>query len=172
MRLRLLNAWSLSVRIGNGGQATLAPHGPDIVSCAGHCAKCHGGGSARRPVRDSMRRAKLNPCPESYCATAERWLECAALMRGGAVWQLVGLITRRSQVQILPPLPGFPRRATSVALLPGKAQEARAPMPGKQDNGELWNGPCAHFFLAGFAAEQAIAVTNEKLNELLQPLVS
>ena len=26
-------------------------------------------------------------------------------MRGGAVWQLVGLITRRSQVQILPPLP-------------------------------------------------------------------
>jgi hypothetical protein len=36
-------------------------------------------------------------------------------VRGGAVWQLVGLITRRSQVQILPPLPlkplilkGFP----------------------------------------------------------------
>ena len=28
-------------------------------------------------------------------------------MRGGAVWQLVGLITRRSQVQILPPLPIF-----------------------------------------------------------------
>ena len=27
------------------------------------------------------------------------------LMRGGAVWQLVGLITRRSYVQILPPLP-------------------------------------------------------------------
>ncbi len=30
----------------------------------------------------------------------------ALRMRGGAVWQLVGLITRRSQVQILPPLPG------------------------------------------------------------------
>jgi hypothetical protein len=29
------------------------------------------------------------------------------LVRGGAVWQLVGLITRRSQVQILPPLPTF-----------------------------------------------------------------
>ncbi len=29
----------------------------------------------------------------------------ACLMRGGAVWKLVGLITRRSQVQILPPLP-------------------------------------------------------------------
>ena len=28
-------------------------------------------------------------------------------MRGGAVWQLVGLITRRSQVQILSPLPKF-----------------------------------------------------------------
>ena len=28
-------------------------------------------------------------------------------MRGGAVWQLVGLITRRSQVQILPPLPSI-----------------------------------------------------------------
>src|SRR2546429_9435225 len=27
------------------------------------------------------------------------------LSRGGAVWQLVGLITRRSQVQILPPQP-------------------------------------------------------------------
>ena len=29
------------------------------------------------------------------------------LTRGGAVWQLVGLITRRSQVQILPPQPGL-----------------------------------------------------------------
>jgi hypothetical protein len=29
------------------------------------------------------------------------------LVRGGAVWQLVGLITRRSQVQILPPLPQY-----------------------------------------------------------------
>ena len=27
--------------------------------------------------------------------------------RGGAVWQLVGLITRRSQVQILPPQPNM-----------------------------------------------------------------
>src|SRR3569623_3413218 len=27
------------------------------------------------------------------------------LLRGGAVWQLVALINRRSQVQILPPLP-------------------------------------------------------------------
>ena len=34
-----------------------------------------------------------------------RTLQRPELMRGGAVWQLVGLITRRSQVQILPPLP-------------------------------------------------------------------
>ena len=33
----------------------------------------------------------------------------ALLLRGGAVWQLVGLITRRSQVQILPPLPTLAR---------------------------------------------------------------
>jgi len=25
-------------------------------------------------------------------------------------------------------------------------------MPGMQDNGEFWNGPCAHFFLAEFVA--------------------
>ena len=29
---------------------------------------------------------------------------CTVLTRGGAVWKLVGLITRRSQVQILSPL--------------------------------------------------------------------
>src|SRR5215475_5845081 len=43
-----------------------------------------------------------------YCRPSRALVECAALLvRGGAVWQLVGLITRRSQVQILPPLP-FP----------------------------------------------------------------
>ena len=35
----------------------------------------------------------------------ENSLTIPLLLRGGAVWQLVGLITRRSQVQILPPLP-------------------------------------------------------------------
>src|SRR5690625_6861377 len=30
------------------------------------------------------------------------------ISRGGAVWQLVGLITQRSQVQILPPQPKGP----------------------------------------------------------------
>src|SRR3546814_4936808 len=42
-------------------------------------------------------------------------------MRGGAVWQLVGLITRRSQVQILPPLPAFRgrRKASTEAFFDG-----------------------------------------------------
>src|SRR5690606_27140333 len=42
-------------------------------------------------------------------------------MRGGAVWQLVGLITRRSQVQILPPLPAFRdrRKASMEAFFDG-----------------------------------------------------
>jgi ribosome maturation factor RimP len=43
-------------------------------------------------------------------------------------------------------------------------------MPGKQDNGELRNGPCAHFFLAEFYWDDVVA--NEKLNELLLPLVT
>src|SRR5690606_38133310 len=38
-------------------------------------------------------------------------------VRGDAVWQLVGLITRRSQVQILPPLP-----LLSAPLLPNAAR--------------------------------------------------
>ena len=40
----------------------------------------------------------------------------ALRMRGGAVWQLVGLITRRSQVQILPPLPIKKRRPLWAAF--------------------------------------------------------
>ena len=35
-------------------------------------------------------------------------------MRGGAVWQLVGLITRRSQVRILPPLPSNRKLVVSI----------------------------------------------------------
>ncbi len=35
----------------------------------------------------------------------QRLVHNSGLPRGGAVWQLVGLITRRSQVQILPPQP-------------------------------------------------------------------
>src|SRR5690606_26505093 len=64
------------------------------------------------------------------------------LMRGGAVWQLVGLITRRSQVQFLPPLPCFrgwcgvpgiqdgviPRTGLATAHVP-----AVAPIPAPPD---------------------------------------
>src|SRR3569623_796273 len=44
------------------------------------------------------------------------------MLRGGAVWQLVWLITRRSQLQILPPLPLFssshpPRMAAQPSSL-------------------------------------------------------
>ena len=42
--------------------------------------------------------------PQGLRTAAERCI-ISLLVRGGAVWQLVGLITRRSQVQILPPLP-------------------------------------------------------------------
>ncbi len=38
-------------------------------------------------------------------ATSCKLMSCHPLPRGGAVWQLVGLITRRSKVQILPPQP-------------------------------------------------------------------
>src|ERR1700728_2812245 len=50
----------------------------------------------------------------------------ALLVRGGAVWQLVGLITRRSQVQILPPLP------TSSASFTASFSARR------------WRGPATH----------------------------
>ena len=43
----------------------------------------------------------------------------APLLRGGAVWQLVGLITRRSQVQILPPLPDLTAAPDIGAFLYG-----------------------------------------------------
>src|SRR6185312_13318898 len=57
---------------------------------------------------------------ETLCAQADaahplQFFEAAlyngrSLLRGGAVWQLVGLITRRSQVQILPPFPSVSPR--------------------------------------------------------------
>src|SRR5690606_16932008 len=64
------------------------------------------------------------------------------LMRGGAVWQLVGLITRRSQVQILPPLPcsrgccGVPGLQGGGTLKTGLATAhvpAVAPIPAPSD---------------------------------------
>src|SRR5436190_23519449 len=43
--------------------------------------------------------------PKWHNFTSRRLVFFVDLARGGAVWQLVGLITRRSQVQILPPQP-------------------------------------------------------------------
>src|SRR5690606_35605616 len=56
------------------------------------------------------------PCP---CRQPKGYRPPVTPVRGGAVWQLVGLITRRSQVQILPPLPSFARkrRPRRVAVL-------------------------------------------------------
>jgi hypothetical protein len=75
---------------------------------------------AGNPISRVRGRPRANTSRQSPCVIHAASLQCAALMRGGAVWQLVGLITRRSQVQILPPLPGFQRRAATAALLPGK----------------------------------------------------
>src|SRR5690606_18298172 len=71
------------------------------------------------------------------------------LLRGGAVWQLVGLITRRSQVQILPPLPDFSRPvarkgwpAGEVGLCRGRL--AAAPVPKSSVTGQgARRAPCS-----------------------------
>src|ERR1700732_1380994 len=47
----------------------------------------------------------------------------ALLVRGGAVWQLVGLITRRSQVQILPPLPLAHDHSATFPALFGRSNQ-------------------------------------------------
>jgi hypothetical protein len=74
------------------------------------------GGKGAIPGRGDQSLAKLASIPEA-CGVSEssdaKTLQKSVpiriigvpLLRGGAVWQLVGLITRRSQVQILPPLP-------------------------------------------------------------------
>src|SRR5688572_27190457 len=69
-------------------------------------------------------------------------------LRGGAVWQLVGLITRRSQVQILPPLPAFraSRKASMEAFFDGgggpvEAHELRASTPKSSCIGQGPIGP-------------------------------
>ena len=63
-------------------------------------------GSVRRhPIHQDFR--------EKCCVCSPPSLQLLTLLRGGAVWQLVGLITRRSQVQILPPLPDFLNKKAS-----------------------------------------------------------
>ncbi len=48
---------------------------------------------------------------------------CTVLTRGGAVWKLVGLITRRSQVQILSPL--FHQNAQIAQLVEQRTENPR-----------------------------------------------
>ena len=57
--------------------------------------------------------------------------------RGGAVWQLVGLITRRSKVQILPPQPAKTRASARRPLSFLGACPTRA---------HFVPTPCLHFF--------------------------
>src|SRR5690349_24815268 len=52
----------------------------------------------------------------------ERIFFAETLARGGAVWQLVGLITRRSEVQILPPQPIPPLHCKGRVSLFNKLQ--------------------------------------------------
>ena len=71
----------------------------------------------------------MRPAFGPYCTEIQRrlWMRIAhrggrtynarPLVRGGAVWQLVGLITRRSQVRILPPLPTITKARLCRAFL-------------------------------------------------------
>jgi hypothetical protein len=61
----------------------------------------------------------------AFFAENARPLDEGERLRGGAVWQLVGLITRRSQVQILPPLP-----ISISQLIPGYSPGARSALVG------------------------------------------
>ena len=59
-------------------------------------------GTFLNPALAGARRAE---CMDARSKSCPRTLDLLNQLRGGAVWQLVGLITRRSQVQILPQLP-------------------------------------------------------------------
>ena len=49
----------------------------------------------------------------------QKMVEFQLQTRGGAVWQLVGLITRRSQVQILSPQPVIKNKSLVFDVLRG-----------------------------------------------------
>ena len=57
--------------------------------------------SAGRALALQARGRRFEPCILHHTSQNQYY----SISRGGAVWQLVGLITRRSQVQILPPQP-------------------------------------------------------------------
>ncbi len=87
--------------------------------------------SRAQPLCGSCQTKSTQSDGEPYCS----WVLCVPLvaqLRGGAVWQLVGLTTRRSQVRILPPLPNFSKKTQSLSggwvfLFP--KQNCFGPMP-------------------------------------------
>ena len=94
-------------------------------------------------------------------------------MRGGAVWQLVGLITRRSQVQILPPLPVVVQRASVEALSFCGLWRCVS----RQYIRWYWTGPSALFLcpLIGWDTLFGMYPMSQKLQEieaLLAPVVA
>lgn len=65
-------------------------------------------GAAALPIaspRSNARTEWAKKVSKGVAKCRTRQYDALHRLRGGAVWQLVGLITRRSQVQILPPLP-------------------------------------------------------------------
>ena len=87
------------------GDRAQAGHGWPALACWSH-------GRRNQAMRTIPAPPRLPSKPGDSGAFSGRGLQWGGpiviiplLLRGGAVWQLVGLITRRSQVQILPPLP-------------------------------------------------------------------
>ena len=125
------------------------------------------------------------------CAESCRRYNSRFLMRGGAVWQLVGLITRRSQVQILPPLPSSSGsqcqgrcRPVSRPQAPGLSEAPHGlPTP---EPGCTGKGPHGPFFVSGIplrasasgtthrrSSDAELAATRQnEIAELLSPTVA
>src|SRR5690606_26038236 len=101
---RPLPVWNLAEGAGAPGTPIESPESSDRVKPGriGASSSSSAVGSGTAPIfvsPGSAGRARLSSTA-GFLYHAQ-----PPLMRGGAVWQLVGLITRRSQVQILPPLP-------------------------------------------------------------------
>ena len=62
-----------------------------------------------------------------YKTTLRLTCKIQLLPRGGAVWQLVGLITRRSKVQILPPQPDKTRASAAKPAAQNESAEKASP---------------------------------------------
>ncbi len=172
LRRGAVPAWACAVRLGarrirRGESACRRARGGGRVQAAVESADLRRAGDGRQAqgARPGQRRAAYWPerlrqtgiCYENGVCMAERihWFDARRthqlylkiLSRGGAVWQLVGLITRRSKVQILPPQP-FP--SSNLRRLPPAAggaiqtrQRVLAPIPrggSRRRSPEAWPG--------------------------------